>query len=416
MSNFYRDAMNEPIDLGFTPTPITVADGEPPSPPPCSPGRPGAVAGRWLNPQQNSRLSRALPSGTWGVKWASDRSAGSGYGPVYLQQTRKRILLHDKNAWELFDAKGRHLADGQGLTEGSEVLLDADRGLFYFEPFLRGGFKGHRLSDGEEVFVTTIRGVGAFRRTFMATLPGRLLAVAGHYGMINPHGRTPEEAAMEVWSFGDPIRANGVKILLSDERKAVLSHHSTCFLVALGDAGFTIAVEDGVYRVDADLNFEAEFTGTFVPELLSLDEAGRIHLLVTEPDGLQYYWLLSAKGEQLVRLAVPEETHGSITVPPVVGYDHSVYLFTDTHVHAVGSKGRVEWTSDLGGPLGGAAISGDDRLLVAAGDSVSRFDIGGERETLVTLEGEELASAPILTEKGRLLVASRMRVFCMKAK
>jgi outer membrane protein assembly factor BamB len=227
---------------------------------------------------------------------------------------------------------------------------------------------------------------------------------------------------MEVWSLGDPLDVDGVKLLRSETRNGVLNHKSLTFLVTRTLGGFAIAIENGVYLVDESLDLNSGMVGSFTPKLLSSDEAGRLYLVVDSHDGHEL-WVLAPNGERLITHTHPAN-EGAIVAPPLVGFDHSIYLLTASRAYALDPSGALRWECALDGPLGGAVVTADNRLVVSAGNSVSTFELvtddDGEesirRRSLLTIEGQRFGSAPILTPDGLLLVASDEALFCLEPK
>jgi outer membrane protein assembly factor BamB len=409
----YRDAMNEPIELGFTPAPIAPPSATPGPPAPAAAGA-AAPAGRWLNAAHNGRLSAPLPSGAWKVRWEVELG-----GAIALQHGAGRTVVQTPTGWSLLDAAGQRL--GGGVLTTSDPLLDVELGVVLVEEADPGPLAAFGLDDGRQRWVTRLEHAGAHQRTTLARLPGGRLLVAGHAIPTGPHHQPDPSCGLAIKHLGDGKDIDGVtRFLKGTRREGVLNLKLGAVRAAVRGEEVVFAVAGGLFVADARLDVSAGRSGAFTPLHLSLSE-DRIHLVVMDDSAVQGYWLLSASGDLLASLDWPF-AEGAIAAPPLVGYDHTVYLVSDQEVRAVGADGKVAWTSDdLGGPLGGAAVSGDDRFLVAAGRDVSTFVVTQEgdavrvaRTPIATLEGHMLKTAPILTAEGHLLVGTKTHVVCLE--
>jgi hypothetical protein len=152
-------------------------------------------------------------------------------------------------------------------------------------------------------------------------------------------------------------------------------------------------------------------TGNFEPLSLSLDEASGTYLIVRENDHLAL-WRLNEEGERFFSYALAPGTQTGF-IPPVVGYDHRVYLLTTEHVIALGPAGETLWKRTVVGKAGGAAVTVDGHLLLTAGPQLSAYDAEGRRAILANFGEDLLSTPPGLTEKGDLLVASNRYLYCL---
>ena len=85
-------------------------------------------------------------------------------------------------------------------------------------------------------------------------------------------------------------------------------------------------------------------------------------------------------------------------------------------IHAIDSAGNVAWRHELeSSAIAGAVLTGDGQLVVSAGNGLYAFDAKGTRKVLVTLEGEELKTPPVVDADGRLFAASDRTLYCFAA-
>jgi sugar lactone lactonase YvrE len=150
---------------------------------------------------------------------------------------------------------------------------------------------------------------------------------------------------------------------------------------------------------------------------MSLDESGFVYVIVlTEgADGVQRHavWVLTPQGERLMDVTLPEMTDYS---PPIVGYNHQVYILLEDRILAISSEGDVLWNEGAGGPIAGAVVTADGQLVVAAGSLIVAFDAAGERSVLYYEEGTQWMTPPVLTERQRLFIASQQHLYCLQLK
>ena len=408
---FFRMRQSAPLPVSAVP----MASAQVTAPPVATPTPTGVVSGRWLSPGHTSHLAESLPAGdVWNVAWSSEVAGGV---PVSIQQAGDRVLLQLERFWAVVDANdGAHVESAPIL--GSDILLHPYGEVFYQEgrnPYSR--FVARHMRDGSEAFVTVLP-FSDLDRTHLSVLPDGRFVAGGIAAQLDPHGGAPDEfSGLVVWSFGDPPEADEVGILMTDELSQVLSHNSRSFLVVQRPGGFVIAVPGGVALPDTDSNLTSVITAEFTrPLQLSVDLAGRIHLFVSQPGGEFAYWLLSPQGERLATLPW-SRADGPLVMPPVVGYDHRPYLISQRVIRALDAEGRLVWELETDDELGGATVTADGKLLVAAGSRVTSYETeDGEVEAtiLVTIEGVTLTTAPILTSDGKLLVASFGRLYSLE--
>jgi outer membrane protein assembly factor BamB len=188
-----------------------------------------------------------------------------------------------------------------------------------------------------------------------------------------------------------------------------------------------VATHDRIFTIDMELEVQQELTGSFGPMALSLDEAGRIYIIVYIGGtrdcflgGHYELWLLTPDGERLWAYEFPAGMQACF--PPIVGYDHTVYSFAapggyDVNgqtLYAISPDGKLRWSRPEPGQYAHAVVTADDFLLVARGSDVAAYDSNGERKVLFTFPGEVLNAPPLLTERGELIVASTTALHCLE--
>jgi hypothetical protein len=160
-------------------------------------------------------------------------------------------------------------------------------------------------------------------------------------------------------------------------------------------------MEDRIYLADRRLGLEAELTGTFVPLALSVDEDGRLDVVVGDGTS-RALWVVTPEGRRVTNVAAPA---GAGAIPPVVGYDHRVFVLGREEATAVSAAGKALWTGATHGAPAGAAVTANEALLVAAGAELAAFELDGARRVLYTAEGA-LRTSPVMTADDEVLVAT----------
>ena len=223
------------------------------------------------------------------------------------------------------------------------------------------------------------------------------------------HKADPEYSIAEITNVSDPASR---KSWIEPGGPAVVQDlvaHTPLMLPAMHADTLVLALQNGIYILDTSLNIRQGMTGNFVPAIFSLDEAGRIYL-IEQSGGENSLWLLQPDGERLYSFRLPPGITNLIA-PPIIGYNHVVYLISHSATFAVGQDGKLNWSRDPQSSISGAVVTADDQLLTSEGNQVAAWDAKGERHVVYTFP-ERLTTAPILAANGELLVASRASIFC----
>jgi hypothetical protein len=400
---FYTEALDSPIKLDVEPIAIRPVESVKMPPKAAVAPEVAAFPRRYENEQLNSRLSHSLPDGPWKVRLQVDLD--ERLRTVQLLQVDNRIVVQQETGWQLFDREG-HSLNMRNLGR-SDVTLDPARSLLYFVDEM-GLFSACRMLDGERVFTTTLLLGNNFRRTFTARSDRRMLVV-GSEVQQGPHAREkPNLSTIEVLDLGDPVQVGENRILLSASRPAQLLRKTLLLLTAIHDKTLILATQDRVYLADWSLRIKRILSGQFTPVALSLDELGRIYMVVRQEDK-QAFWLLTPDGELLINRDISATTK-ELLCPPIVGYDHTAYLVSKGGVVAVGGDGALKWERPLN-RVAGAVVTADDQLIVSADTHLIAFNSEGEGRLLSSFAPDILKTPPILTANHEMLVASASRLY-----
>ena len=380
--------------------------------PRAEPGAVDTVIGPYVNDEKNSRVVSKLGQfGQLRPRWAFAPPDQGVAGLVLM--AGERVLSPCSFGCCVLDRK-----DGRMLTQVRQLsgspTLDPVNSLLYSKNIF-GMVGGYRIEDGGSAFSLLLQGGKEFGQEFIARRGSRLLTVSTALPANEPPD--PEEARIELAELG-PGGPRVVKDLMYESSRMIPAMH--------GDT-LVVSTHDRIFTIDAELEVQNELTGSFGPMALSLDEAGRIYIIVYVGGkrdvflgGHYALWLLTQDGEGLWAYDFPNGMQACF--PPIVGYDHTVYTFAapggydvnGQQLYAISPSGKLKWSRPVPGHYAHAVVTADDQLLVSEGTDVASYDPKGERRVLYTFPGEELCSPPLLTDKGELIVASRTAVHCLE--
>jgi hypothetical protein len=402
----HQVTVEEPAPVNFHPVPIR-RDGSASIPPPIArpqPDYPMAFGA----PEQNSRLPGTLPSGAWFIRWQADLN--SSLPPNHVVQAADRVLTEGGGLWQLFNVSGSPVA--QGRYNASHVVLDAAHSLFYFidkDNFLTA----LHLNDAKKLFMTSPSFGDNFVRPLIARRDNRFV-LAGVEMEGTPH--RPNPANLSVIEYDDlapELKTDETGLLFSLIATGKLLVKTNKLSAAMHGDSVVFAVPNCVYVSTSDMRPKSAFYGDFDPVTLSLDEAGRIYLVVAR-HGQRSLIILSPDGAEIGEYSFKPDME-ELIAPPIVAYDHHVFLVSASRAVALDPAGKQVWETAISARASGAAVTADGHLLVSAGPEVSAFDGQGHRSTVHVFPGESLTSPPIITAKQDLLVTSRSHLYCLRA-
>lgn len=399
-----------PVEPGVSAQPVRAAAAVPVLKR-AEPIRDGAVLRPFVNFESNSRIPYMLRPGhsTAALKFRIDWQAQlfESFQPICILVRGDRLIAQGEFAWQLMDRTGLIVATGP--LRHSDVTIDPAMPVFYAADMV-GDLVALNLSDGKEDFRIPLSFGEIYRRSFVARYKERLVTV-GSETPLHPEAPDPTTCGIEVADLSD-LNMDPLLGTRKSEVPSGLLINSTLLLSAVHGDAVTLASHQGVYVLSFDLRFQKILTGPFMPLSMSLDEEGRIYLLVKAEERTAL-WLLKDNGELLYSFELPRE-FGELSAPPVVGYDHTAYLVSPQQILAVKSSGKLSWSESVPEGIAGAVVTADDALLVSAGKGIIAFDATGKKYLLHAFSDEPLKTPPVLMENGGILVASPTKVYFLK--
>lgn len=398
-------ALGDPVDVEVRASDIRDGAG---ATRPATPFAAGAdVAFAYGGLAANSRLPAMLGGERWKQRWTA--SLNGKFAPAFLLRDTSHILVQGRQIWELFDAGGKKIKDQR--VANSCIYLDSRSGLFYFAnqaAFL----EARTLEAGQLRFSLALRFDAVFARVLVGRFGRRIVSVGVDQPRRSATPAPPDTAVIEFSEMGDRIELNSAGLVSSLTRAEALHLKTATVEAAANGDHLYFAVPGYLFRTTTDLQVEAAFSGSFEPRMLSVDEAGYMYLIAGTSGGAEL-WVVSPEGKRTARFFIAQD-RGEPVGPPIVGYDHRIYLLTRSQAIALDPSGAVLWERPTGGAAAGAGITGDGRLLVSVGSELAVFEPDGTRHVLFTA-GEPLLTPPILTSSGDLLAASAAKLYCLVA-
>jgi hypothetical protein len=373
---------------------------------PRASAEPPLVEMQYVNRSRNSRIGVPLGEGDRKLLWQAPLN-GALQPPSVLLASPDRYLVYGDLNWELFDHQGRSLFRAPHLAEA--VTLDAEWKRIYFHDNF-GQIAAHNLADGKPVFTALLfhtQGVG--RRLIART--GNLLTTVSYKLGIDAHQPEPQYSIVELTDLHGAANtkswSDGGGPALMQELVARQMH----VLPAMRAGTLALAMENTLAVVDAaTLEPQALLTGTFRPQSLSMDEGRRMFLLADTGGGQTALWQVSPAGERIYSCPMPPG-FPSAAAPPIIGFDHTVYIARGRFLLSVARDGKLNWSREAPSAITGAVVTADDQLVTTEGSQIAAWNPKGVRRVLAAFP-EPLVTAPVLTREGELLAASRTRLYC----
>jgi hypothetical protein len=399
----FRGSRNRPEPIPVTP--VDVVDATSPSlPSPATPaaGTRGAEGGA----DRAGRAPVALPAPkAWErrppqplVRVEEPRFLASGSGWTFVQ---------GGYGWALLGGDGEAVARGPaGRGAGS---FDPQSGLL-FVPDTEGRLRAVRADGGQDAYWVSLFMSGDFSRSFVARA-GDSLVVAG-IEREQPHGspHKPSLSCLEAFSVTRPDVGPSGQLRPSDDVAGAVLFTTLSLRVAAAGTSIVAAEPDRLLWFDPTMRVTACVKGTFMPESISVDEAGRAHLVVEEPPERgrrrRSLWVVDREGRRTLNVMLQRPmVQAPVLGPALVGYDHRVYLVGGGQVACWSFDGTLAWARPLTTPVAGGTVTLDGQVLIADGPELVAFDQVGQRRILATFDGP-LVTRPVLTDDRAILVAT----------
>jgi len=316
------------------------------------------------------------------------------------------VFIRGRINWSLQRENGNQLATG--IRGKGEPCLDSEKQLLI--NFSHNGLmQGFDLNNGNEKFFATLFMANDFYRSYVNRIRDQII-VGGYElplsgGSESPH--VPEIAAVETWKlpklstdrtpqeipefYIDPIVLGTPEVLIASYSDTIVVTENQRILFATQSLSVYSAIH---------INCE--------PVAMSVDGAGWVHLVCKVNNSLEL-WVLNQQGQRKLKIALPKVEEVDSIQPPIIGYDHTVYLIFDDKLMRVSIDGNSEIV-----PIPdfvGAITTVDNMLLIATKTELKSLLKNRGMESLMSFKGEEIISAPQFSDDGRLWLATDKNIY-----
>ena len=360
----------------------------------------------FVNERLNSRLAQSLPVGDWAIR--SSASLEVGTRPKHILHAFDRIIIQGDGPWQLFDKECKLLE--QGYIYGSDVVLDVENKCFYLSDEI-GMIKTYDLDNGNRLFSVSLVFGNSYKRSFIARQIDRLMVVSTEREMGRHSAEKPEDSTIEVLRFNESQEIDRDGILRSARGIARLKRKTLLLLSALYDETLVVATDNQICLLDFDLQIKTALSGKFTPLVISLSDAGIIYLVLID-NGVPKLRAIKPNGERIFSAELPEEML-NIFYPPIITYNHRVFLIKDNYLLAFAANGRGIWEYKSDSPIAGAVITAENQLLISDGSELVVFEANGRHRILYEFKNESLQTPPTITSNGELVVATDKKLYCL---
>ena len=309
--------------------------------------------------------------------------------------------LEGISEWLLWDTAGTALARGALDTGG--MTIDPGRGVFYvMTP--SGYLAARHLTDGSAAFFMQVEYGNVFGHPYLAPLKNLLLA-SGRERQLIPNATSPLAASLQLMDLGAHLEMDKDRLLTSFRTIKTLMRSGGTLLTALNGDSVVLATDDHLYLASTDLTVRKIYTGRFEPVAMSLDESGNMYIVARGLHTRPTLFACTPEGRLFCSVGLRDGLEAK-TPPPIIGFDHTVFVLQGQRVHAFHQTGLPRWSTFGGGQVAGGIVTPDGTLVTTAGSQLSSFDPDGHRTVLRHFPGEALCTPPLLCADGSMYAAT----------
>ena len=326
----------------------------------------------------------------------------------FILTANDNYIAFGSGRWQLLDAGGK--SEAADFLGNSDIIFDAVHGLFYYADRF-GQIAAVGLSSREKLFTMQVNGLEDVERKFIYRNNGSFL-IADKIVNKNPHNPSPNRfVLLESYAMDDPpLVENGNLTSYKELNQTYFSAENSA--AAANKDTFVCAINNKIIISGTDLKLKSELDGEFTPITLSLDESGRIYMTIINSEHKLALWVVSSEGELLVDTQIPVENQLN-SIPPIVAYNHSIFLVFSDRVFSYSEDGNLRWQSFTGGETGGAVVTSDNKLLLSEGEYIMQFNESGEREFIFQFPGERLTTPPVVNTNNEIIAATEGSIYLL---
>ena len=336
------------------------------------------------------------------VKWydpaVSGAPAGGAVGFQAAIDKKEFVVLNGAGHQILEDYSGR-----------SPIAIDGRAKLFQLITST-SSWEVRHLSSGELAFRNALPYDENYSWPVLYRAGSRMLAFADIQPALRHSGQDKGSSLLQLIEVQTPIETDESKLVrnLARFEALQLSVESACAAaqndtIAIAAAG-VLALFDSTLKVTAALSMD------FEPLFVSMDEAGWIYLSGASNRN-RALWVLNPQGARTAAWTVPPDVADPFQ-PPILGYDHRVYLLTASQLVALGDRAELRWSKPVPGGALGAGVTVDGRVLVSAANALLAFDPSGGHKELHKFE-DRITTPPVYTAHHEIVVGAGNKVYCL---
>ncbi|MBM3784318.1 MAG: hypothetical protein FJW30_08145 [Acidobacteria bacterium] len=372
--------MSQPIPIVHVPE----LPALPPAEPPAAGGSPRA----YVNARNNGRSGCLFTGGTLSGQCGLPGSLQ----PLWVLARGAEALAAGRSQWLL--ASGETPLAG-GICSG----LDAELGglTLVTEP------DSHlAVRYGSSVAGTVLLGGGpGYARTFLHSTGPGIVAASAFQRMDVLAKTVPSLARLETLRVEDPPRCEYGR-LTNVTPLAALEFADPRLEVAVHNEFVVAAYRGAIDIMDFGLLVRRRLLGEFHPLGMSVDETGRMYLVVDTPEGRRL-WVVTIGGQ----CVETEIDANAFARPPMVDSRHRAVIHSPAGLACYQPGAGQVWRHAGGGRVAGAVQMRDDSVLAATGEGLIRIDAGGRAELVVRSDWGAPVTAPALASDGVAVFATR---------
>jgi hypothetical protein len=354
------------------------------------------------------------PDSLWEIEWKTALNNAAISWGIFVKDDR--IIIQNESGWQLFDKSGKNIADG--IKADGDLTIDPSLPLFYFnDP--SGYIAAADLITGKEKFLFYPFLGSAYDRTILYSSGNKIISVGRELPVMTHNApiKTPELTIFELLDLGKSREVDEDGILDSTAQIENLICKSSNVAIANNDSMIVLAVPNHFYMIDKNLQIIKDLKSEFIPLEISIDEEMRIYSIVEiqEKDNTRKteLWIIDSAGNLISNTSINVIPYNFLS-PPIVDFEHNVYLRYEDRVLAISINGNKLWEQFIQKPLAGLSAA-DDLLITSEGDLLSAFEHNGERRFIFNFEEELLSTSAVIIDKN-IYVATTQNLYCLTPK
>lgn len=361
----------------------------------------------------NSRTSVEIGKNIWNEKWKVPLEDDET-SPKQILYCKDRIIVYSDTQWQLFSSEGKKITSG--ALGHSEVYMDKLNDVFYFSDY-NGLVQARNLKDGSHKFSMFAMYGNNYQRALFHS-KDNFIYIFSIEQQDDPHGNhVRNSSVLEVLDMGKPIAVDEKGYLESAHRINTISFRSIDVVTASINETWVAAAPGHIIIADKSLNILKVLKEEFIPRAISLDQSGKIYLIVNTNDKsgntITALWVITLEGERILNLILPESSVEKY-FPVVIGYESNIFVPYGNKIlsYNINTKTLTEKIIEM--PFGGTCVSPKDLLVIASGKMIYTLTESGDINYLAHVENDKLSTNPVFIDNDNFVCASEQFLYCFE--